>query len=84
MLNEFIKKNIFKFQYDNTLSKQSSEEKISTNRFKFQYDNTLRISLSKSSCFISSFKFQYDNTLSINPMLNVEKPKNLNSNMIIL
>ena len=41
MLNEFIKKNIFKFQYDNTLSKQSSEEKISTNRFKFQYDNTL-------------------------------------------
>ena len=34
--------NLFKFQYDNTLSKESATFGSTNVSFKFQYDNTLR------------------------------------------
>ena len=67
MLNEFIKKNIFKFQYDNTLSTDKESSSSSEEVFKFQYDNTLRNAWQKLMSKLIIFKFQYDNTLRSKP-----------------
>ena len=62
---EFLKEvTSFKFQYDNTLSRDEDVMEALQNKFKFQYDNTLRYkstAFNECSCI---FKFQYDNTLS--------------------
>ena len=56
---------IFKFQYDNTLSKELQPVFQRIKEFKFQYDNTLSFLAFIMLFLISVFKFQYDNTLRV-------------------
>ena len=42
-MGEKIRKTLFKFQYDNTLSDQAIEAIADARTFKFQYDNTLSL-----------------------------------------
>ena len=75
---------LFKFQYDNTLSKEKKIEKISIISFKFQYDNTLSLVTAAINLLLVVFKFQYDNTLRGNVCKRNKSEVYLNSNMIIL
>ena len=54
----------FKFQYDNTLSRNVAKKVIDILFFKFQYDNTLSKERRYRDKYCRTFKFQYDNTLS--------------------